>query len=145
MILLGKIGTGILGTALVAGGIVSSQGFIHVRVFEKQKEGTHLRLVVPAMAVPIALRFVPSGHLEEAARKVRPLLPAIGAAATQLANCPDGTLVDVIDPGEHVSVAKSGNSLVVDVNDRKEIVHVSVPLATVRSAANIIAESGDLQ
>jgi hypothetical protein len=145
MILLGKIGTGILGTALIAGGIVSSQGFVHVRVVEKKQDGTHLRLVVPAMAVPIALQFVPSGHLEEAARKVQPLLPAIGAAATALANCPDGTLVDVIGPGEHVSVVKSGGSLVVDVNDRKEVVHVSVPFAMVRSAANVLAERGGVQ
>jgi hypothetical protein len=137
--LLAKIGTGLLGTVLVAGGIVSSQGFLHVRVMEKQKDGTHLRLVLPAMAVPIALRLVPDEHLREAAENVRPWLPAIDAAATQLADCPDGTLVEVIDPSEHVAIVKSGGSLVVDVDDPGETVHVSVPLATVRSAADVLA------
>jgi hypothetical protein len=142
MMLLAKIGTGLLGTALIAGGIVSSQGFVHVRVVEKKANGTHLRLVLPAMAVPIALRLVPSGHLEEAARNVRPWLPAINAAASGLADCPDVPLVEVTEPGQHVSVVKSGDSLVVDVNDRNDIVHVAVPLATVRSAAIIVAERG---
>lgn len=137
--LLAKIGTGLLGAVLVAGGIVSSQGFLHVRVMEKQKDGTHLRLVLPAMAVPIALQFVPGDRLREAAENVRPWLPAIDAAATQLADCPDGALVEVTDPGEHVMVLKSGDSLVVDVDDPGETVHVSVPLATVRSAARVLA------
>ena len=145
MILLGKIATGFLGTALIAGGIVSSQGFVHVRVLEKQKNGTHLRLGLPAMAVPIALEFVPGRHLEEGARNVRPWLPAIDAAATRLADCPDGVLVEVTEPGQHVSIAKSGGSIVVDVDDPGETVHVSVPLATVRSAVNIVAESDGVQ
>jgi hypothetical protein len=143
MLLLGKIGTGILGTALIAAGIVSSQGFVHVRVMEKKQNGMHLRLVLPAAAIPIALRFVPNRHLAEAARNLRPWLPAINAAASRLADSPDVPLVEVTEPAQHVSVVKSGDSLVVDVNDRKDIVHVSVPLATVRSAANIVAESGE--
>jgi hypothetical protein len=145
MMLLAKIGTGFLGTALIAGGIVSSQGFVHVRVLEKQKDGTHLRLILPAVAVPIALEFVPGRHLEEAARNVRPWLGAINAATASLADCPDGTLVEVTEPGQHVSVVKSGGSIVVDVDDRHDTVHVSVPLATVRSAANLVADRGGAQ
>jgi hypothetical protein len=145
MMLLAKIGTGFLGTALVAAGIVSSQGFVHVRVVEKKENGMHLRLALPAMAVPIALRLVPSRNLSEAARNVRPWLPAINAATTRLADCPDGALVEVTGPGQQVSVVKSGGSLVVDVNDRKDTVHVSVPLETVRSAANVVAERGGVQ
>jgi hypothetical protein len=137
--LLARIGTGLLGTALVAGGIVSSQGFLHVRVLEKHKDGTHVRLLLPAMAVPIALRLVPGEHLREAAEHVRPWLPAIDAATTQLADCPDGTLVEVTQPREHVLIVKSGRSLIVDVDDPGETVHVSVPLATVRSAAGVLA------
>ena len=142
MMLLGKIGTGILGTVLVAGGIVSSQGFLHVRVLETRRNGTHLHLILPAMVVPIALRLVPRERLERAARQVQPWLPAIGAAATQLANCPDGSLVEVTEPDQQVRVAKTDGSIVVDVNDPGEAVHVSVPLATVRSAANVIAGRG---
>jgi hypothetical protein len=145
MLLLGKIGAGFLGTALIAGGLVSSQGFVHVRVTEKKEHGTHLRLVLPAAAVPVVLRLVPRGRLSEAARNVRPWLPAINAAASSLADSPDVPLVEVTGPAQHVSVMKAGDSLVVDVNDRQDIVHVSVPLATVRSAANIVAERGAVQ
>lgn len=140
MILLEKIGMGILGTALVAGGIVSSQGFVHVRVAEKQKGGTHLRLALPAMAVPIALRLVPGVRIEQASRQIQPWLPAIDAAASGLADCPDGPIVEVTEPREQVNIRKRGDSLVVDVNDPGERVHVSVPLGTVRSAADVLAE-----
>jgi hypothetical protein len=145
MLLLAKIGTGLLGTALIAGGIVSCQGFVHVRVTEKKQNGMHLRLVLPAAAVPIALRLVPNSRLAEATRNVRPWLPAIKAAASGLADSPDVPLVEVTEPAQQVSVVKSGDALVVDVNDRKEIVHVSVPLATVRSAANVVAETSSVQ
>lgn len=136
--LLAKIGIGLLGTALVAGGIVSSEGFVHVRVMEKHKNGTHLWLVVPAMVVPIALRLVPGRHLQQAAEQVRPWLPAVDAGTAQLAKCPDTTLVEVVDPKEHVTVAKSGGAVVVDVDDPGETVHVSVPLRTVRSAVEVL-------
>jgi hypothetical protein len=143
--LLAKIGTGFLATTLVAAGILSSQGFVHVHVAEKQKDGTHLRLVIPALAIPIALEFVPARHLQQAASQVRPWLPAIDAAASQLRDCPDGELVEVTEPGQHVSIVKSGGSLVVDVNDTGERVYVSVPLATVRSAADILATDAEPQ
>jgi hypothetical protein len=143
--ILAKIGTGFLTTTLIAAGILSSQGFVHVHVAEKQKDGTHLRLVLPAMAVPIALELVPDRYLDQSASQVRPWLPAIDAAASQLADCPDGTLVEVTEPDEHVTVVKSGGSIVVDVNDTDERVHVSVPLATVRSAADILASHAEPQ
>ena len=41
MILLAKIGVGVLGTAMVAGAALSSEGFISIRVHEKQADGTH--------------------------------------------------------------------------------------------------------
>lgn len=143
MILLGKVGIGLLGGALVACGIASSQGFLHVRVEEKRANGTHLRLLLPAVAVPIALDCVPKEHLREASAQVRPWLPAIEAAAAGLAGTPDGPLVEVTEPGERVSVVKSGGSLVVDVDDPRETVHVSVPLRAVRTAAGVIASRTD--
>lgn len=138
--LLAKIGMGILGTALVAGGILSSEGFVHVRVVEKHKNGTHLWLVVPAMVAPIALRLAPAQPFQQAGENLRPWLPAVRAGIGQLAKCPDGTLVEVVDPKEHVRVVKSGGSLVVDVDDPGETVHVSVPLDAARDAANVLAE-----
>jgi hypothetical protein len=48
-------------------------------------------------------------------------------------------LVEVIDPGEHVVVAKVGDSVVVDVHDRDESVHVAVPLRAARASLHEIA------
>lgn len=140
MTLLTKVGAGLLGAALVAGGIVCSQGFIHVRVEAKQADGPHIRLVLPAMAVPFALHFVPGRHVWESAADLRPWLPAIEAAASGLAEAPSGPLVQVSEPGQVVNVAKDGGALVIDVEDPDETVHVSMPLRTLRSAANVIAE-----
>jgi hypothetical protein len=139
MILLAKVGTGLLGGALLVCGVASSEGFLHVRVEQKRANGTHLRLLLPAAAIPMALDFVPKRHLREATVQVRPWLPVIEAAASGLADTPDGPLVEVSEPGQRVSVVKSGGSLVVDVDDPRETVHVSVPLRAVRSAAGVIA------
>jgi hypothetical protein len=139
MILLAKLGIGVLGTALVGGAAISSEGFIHVRVHEKQPGGTNITLIVPAALVPVALRFVPREHLADASKDVQHYLPMIDAAIPALEECPDGVLVEVLDPGEHVVIAKSGGSVVIDVNDPGETVHVSVPLRAAHSSIRQIA------
>jgi hypothetical protein len=142
MILLAKIGVGFLGTALVGGAALSSEGFIHVKVNEKQADGTHLSLIVPAAAVPLALKFVPDKHLAQASQDLRPYLPMLDAAIPALEECPDGVLVEVVDSEDHVVITKAGGSLVVDVNDPGETVHVAVPLAAAQSSLHQIATAG---
>ena len=143
MILLAKIGVGFLGTAMVAGAALSSEGFIAVKVHEKAVNGTHLTLIVPAAIVPATLHFVPKDDLKEAGRDVRPYLPIIDAAIPALEDCPDGVLVEVRDPGEHVLIQKVGRSVVIDVNDHEDIVHVSVPLRAAQSSIHQIAEANE--
>jgi hypothetical protein len=139
MIFLAKLGVGILGTVFVAGAALSSEGFIAVRVHEKSPDGKNINLFVPAAAVPVALRFVPREHLAEASENVRPYLPIIDAAIPALEQSPDGVFVEVIDNDEHVLISKRGGSLVIDVNDREDVVHVSVPLRAAQSAVHEIA------
>src|SRR5206468_5747316 len=110
MISLAKIGVGVLGTVMVAGAAVSSEGFISVRVHEKKADGTHLSLIVPAALVPATLHFV---HLADAGRDIRPYLPIIDAAIPALEECPDGVFVEVSEPEEHVLIRKSGGSIVI--------------------------------
>ena len=141
MIFLAKLGIGMMGAALVGGAAVSSEGFIHVRVREKQPEGTNINLVVPAALVPATLRFVPPDHLAEASENLRPYLPVIDAVIPALENSPNGVLVEVVDADDHVLIAKSGSSIVVDVNDRDATVHVSVPLRAAESSIHAIAEA----
>ena len=144
MILLAKLGIGVLGTALVTGAALSSEGFIHVNVNEKAADGHHINLIVPAALVPVGLKFVPRQHLAEAAQNLRANMPLIDAALPALEQCPDGVFVEVTEPGEHVLVAKSGGSIVIDVNDADDVVHVSVPLRAAESAIHEIAAANRL-
>lgn len=139
MLLLAKIGMGFMGTILVGGAIVSSEGFIHVKVHEKQTDGTHLSLIVPAMIVPLAIKFVPREHLREASANLQQFMPVVDAAISGLADCPDGPLVEVEDQDSHVTVIKSGGSIVVDADDPDETVHVAVPLRATKAAIDEIA------
>jgi len=141
MIFLAKLGVGVLGTALVGAAALASEGFIYVNVQEKQPGGSRVNVLVPAALVPITLRFVPRHNFYDASRDLRTALPIIDAAIPALGDCPDGVLVEVVDPGEHVLVTKHGGSIIVDVNDHDEIVHVSVPLRAAQSAIHQIAEA----
>lgn len=143
MILLAKLGVGVLGTAMLAGAALSSEGFIAVKVHEKAAHGTHLTLIVPAALVPATLHFVPKADLKDAGRDIRPYLPIIDAAIPALEDCPDGVLVEVRDPGEHVLIQKIGGSVVIDVNDHEDVVHVSVPLRAAQSSIHQIAEANE--
>ena len=141
MVFLTKLGIGVLSTALVGGAALSSEGFIHVTVHEKRPDGTHLTLVVPAVLAPAALSFVPGQQLVQASADVRPYMPAIDAAIPALEDCPDGVLVEVTDPDEHVTIGKRGGSIMVDVNDHEDVVHVSVPLRAAHIALRQIARA----
>ena len=141
MIFLAKLGVGVLGTAMVGGAVLSSEGFIHVRVHEKQADGTHLNLIIPAAAVPLALAAVPSHDLADASSQLRQYMPIIDAAIPALRECPDGVLVEVRDATDHVVVAKHGGSLVIDVTDPGDEVHVSVPLRAAQHAIHEIASA----
>ncbi len=142
MIILAKIGVGLLGTAVVGGAMLSSEGFMVVRVHEKQAHGSNLSLLIPAAIVPMALEFVPNRNLQEASANLRPYLPILDAAIPALQNCADGVLVEVADPKEHVMISKAGDSIVVDVHDVNETVHVAVPLQAARASLHEIAAAG---
>ena len=144
MIFLAKLGLGVLGTALVGGAALSSEGFIYVNVQEKHPGGTHVHVFVPAALVPATLHFVPRRHFADSSHDMRDALPIIDAAIPALNDCPDGVLVEVKEPDEHVRVTKHGRSIVVDVNDPDETVHVSVPLIAAQSAIHQIAEAGPM-
>lgn len=142
MIFLAKAGLVFAGTVAVGGAALCSEGFIHVKVHEKKVNGTNVSLMIPAAVVPMALSFVPSRHFREASANLRPYLPVIDAAIPALEDCPEGVLVEVIDPNEHVRIAKVGSSIVVDVNDSDDVVHVAVPLGAAESSIHEIAEAG---
>jgi hypothetical protein len=142
MILIAKLALGALGTAVTAGAFISSEGFISVRVHEKKPDGTHLTIYVPALLADEGLRFVPREHLQDASDQIRPWLPTIHAAIDELKSEGNTTFVEVREPGQHVTVAARGGSIVVDVDDESETVHVSTPLRTIDNAIDQIAAAG---
>jgi hypothetical protein len=142
VILLGKIALGIVGTAVAGVGVLCSEGMIEVKVVERQPEVHHVYVIAPAMLVPIGMHFAPQKDLSRAAAQIRPWLPTIRAALEQLRESDDVTLVEVKEPGEHVRVAKEGGSIVVDVQDEDETVHVSTPIRAISSTIEQLAASG---
>lgn len=137
MIFLAKFGLSVVGTAAVAAAALCSEGFIEIKVHEKHVGGKNINVIVPAALVPVTLKLVPNPHLIEASEKLHTFMPIIDAAIPVLEDCPDGLLVEVVDSRDHVRVSKRGGSIVVDVNDAADTVHVSVPL---RAAQNSIRE-----
>lgn len=129
------------GTTVVMGAVVAyNAGAVRVSVEEKKPGGQHVHLMVPAVAVPLALAFIPSDKLQQKAAELRPWLPAIRIASRELERTPDFVLVEVFDSDEHVRITKRGGSLFVDVNSAQEDVHVEVPLHMVRSVAEKLSD-----
>lgn len=143
MLLLGKLALGAGSAALLAGGILCSEGFVRVDVRESQPEAHHVFVVAPAVLAPIGAHFVPKANLQKASAQVRPWMPVIRAAMTSLRDQGDVTLVEVTEQQEHVVVKKDGGNIVVDVANDDEIVHVSVPLRAMASTIEVIADAGD--
>jgi hypothetical protein len=141
MILLGKIALALTGTMVAGVGLVCSEGMIEVNVVERQPEVHHVYVIAPAMLAPIAAHFIPRHNLSEASHQIAPYLPTIRAALDQLRECDDFVLVDVKDRDQHVEVQKLGSSLVVDVKDENDTVHVSTPIRAISSTIEQLAAS----
>jgi hypothetical protein len=141
MILLAKITLGMAGVGLASAGVLCSEGVVSVHVIEKQPQGLHLHVIAPAMLAPIALHFAPQPVLANAARQMQPYMPAIRAALDGLRDSDDVVFVEVKGPGDRVEVAKSDGSIVVDVDEPTETVHVSTPIRAISSTVDQLAAS----
>jgi hypothetical protein len=72
---------------------VSSEGFIHVKVHEKQPNGVNVNLFVPAALATTALHFVPRRDLgAHDSADLRLCLPLIDAAIPVLYESPGESL-----------------------------------------------------
>ena len=131
-----------VGVLAVSTAVVYNAGAVYISVQEKDPKGTHLRLAVPGVTLPVAAMLVPKAKLREHSEEIQKFLPAIQAATDELRRCPDTVLVEVRDHNEHVKIAKQGDALVIDVNDDGETVHVSVPLTAVAYTASRLTVDG---
>lgn len=139
MILLGKIVLGAAGVGLAGVGVLCSQGLVQVKVIEREPWGHHINVIAPAMLAPIAVHFAPRRCLAQATREIQPYMPVVRAALEGLRDSDDMVLVEVKEPGEHVEVEKSGGSIIVDVDDEGDTVHVSAPIRAIASTVGQLA------
>jgi hypothetical protein len=112
---------------------------VDVNVVERQPEKHHIHIVAPALLMPAALHFVPKDKLAPNCREVREFLPTIRVALHELRKSEDMTFAEVKQEGQHVLVKKEGSSIVVDVEDAENTVHVSTPIRALESSIEEIA------
>ena len=139
MLLLGKIAVGLTVGTLATAGVLCSDGLIDVNVVQDGPDSHHVHVIAPALLVPLAVRLLPVDGITEASRRVEPWLPTIQAAASSLSETGDFVLVEGTQRDENFRVEKSGDELVINVTERDEVVHVSVPLRAVSSTLNAVA------
>ncbi len=148
MILAAKVGLVCAGTIVAAAGALCSEGFIRVDVAQSRGELRHINVTAPAMIVPMAVAFATHmksrRQIAKAGEQIEPYVPAIRAALRELNEGGDMTLVDVIEPDQHVHISKSGGSIVVDVNNKDATVHVSAPIRAISGTLQEIADSASL-
>jgi hypothetical protein len=141
MIMLAKIGLGIVGTLAVAGVYTFRDGVMRVDVDEHHAGGDHVHLWFPAAAVPMLMSAVPDRELAKASRQAREYMPLARAVAHELGQLPDTTLVEVQDRNEHVRVSTHYGAIQIDVTDPDEDVHVVCPLATIEDVTAQLAQA----
>ena len=96
---------------------------------------------MPVNLAHIALSLIPDEELADVRAELEPWMPVIEVVMAELADCPDGVLVEVEDGDETVSIVKRGRKLVIDIDTRDESVHVSIPI---RGVARLIDLSPDV-
>ena len=111
-------------------------GSIRVQISSDHPGGDNINLVVPATLAEAAIALAPIGLLRDEIPigEIAPFLPAIPALARELEDLPDAIYVEVNGPHETVRIEKKDGRFIIDVNDRYQTVHVSIPVTTVNRA-----------
>jgi hypothetical protein len=139
--LLAKIALGLASTVAFAAIYTFREGVIRVDVDEYRSGGSHVHLWVPAAVVPVALRFAPKDHLQDAAENIKPWIPTIRQLAKELEKYPEANLIEVVDGTDHVQIRTHAGKLQIDVREPGESVHVAVPISTLRDISVQLTEN----
>lgn len=139
MLLVAKIALGFGVTVALAGAYTFRQGVLRVDVDENHGKGRHLHVWLPAAAVPMAVHFVPRHQMERAGARVGEIMLLVHAIAKELQNYPEAELVEIRDGRDHVQVRMHNGSLLIDVDNPREQVHVNCPLATIDDVSRELA------
>jgi len=140
MMLLAKAALGLGGTIVLAGAYTMREGVIRVDVDEYRAGGSHVRLWVPAAAVPLAMHFVPSKHMRHTSEQAREALPVLHAFVKELKKYPDAEFLEVVDRDQHVRMRTHGGKLQIDVEAPDQKVHVLCPLSAIEDVTSQLEE-----
>ena len=139
MVLLGKIALGFGASVLMAGAYTFHEGLLRVDVDETHGQGSHVHVWAPAAMVPVAMHFVPRRVMERAGERAGRYMPLVHALAKELQKYPEAELVEVRDGKEHVHIRTHKGTLLIDVDEPGQEVHVACPLATIDDVSRELA------
>lgn len=122
---------GLAAVPLMAGLLVYSTGLAVVDVRENGPDGTRLIVPVPLALANVALWFVDDEITRIACPEFAEHREAAIRLARELRRAPDARFVEVERHGEHVTVDKSGDTLIVEVHDGDDEVLVRAPIAAI--------------
>jgi len=131
----------VLGLALAAGfclaAFVSDFGWVDVRT--TGEDAVHIALPLPMDLLPLACCFVPDeAKQDEGFQEFLTQREGIIKTLEILKDCPDGCLVKVQTPEEHVEISMTAGRLTVHVDAPDARVRLSMPLGPVIRAMEVI-------
>ena len=116
---------------------VSRSGSLEFSVHEKHGGG-HVRVRLPALIVPVTMAFVRMPFTCDIQEDCDIPMGVLSGVLGDLADCPDGVLVDMRTSEELVLVEKRSGRLVVRIDTPDETVSAAIPLGAARSVLSVI-------
>ncbi len=117
---------------------VAEAGMAYVHVREKTDDGAHFTIPVPMSLAAAMVHMVPDEEFaEDTDEDLEFVLPVIAAMLADLADQPDGPLIQVDSADEKILIQKVGRSLRISVDDAETEVRVSFPI---RSVARLLGD-----
>lgn len=139
--LLGKVLLYAGGTAALAAAYTFHEGLLRIDSDERRAGGCHIHIWVPATVVPMAMHFVPKKHLQHAAAKITPWLPAVRVLTKELKKYPEASLVEVHSGDQHVHISMHAGRLLIDSDEERQTVHVACPVAMLQDVVDELEAS----
>ena len=136
MLLIAKAALGFCGVLAMATAYTFHEGVIRIDVDENVSGGSHVHFWLPATVVSTGLHLAPRHNLRQASVQVRPYLPLMRQLSKELPKYPNVVFVDVTGETEHVRVATEHGKLCIDATEPDKVVHVTIPLQTIRDVAD---------
>jgi hypothetical protein len=141
MLLLAKGALGIGGTLVLVAAYTFHEGVIRVDADESRTGGAHAHFWLPAAAIPMFLRLVPSHEVEKLASRARFWLPTFHVMTKELKKYGEAELIEVRDGEKSVHVRTHDGKLLIDVDEPGQTAHVACPLATLEDISQQLEKS----